>query len=255
MWTIFGLDLNQEGKKRLLTKTPLLSQAFCLYWQLKRRQWLMTWDLNTRISSTLSLGVGKWGSGGWGGYESTSTAFQMQLVWVVNFYFLAQDTWWNANLAEQRTNSFQMWEKCIIFASKEYGALLQPSMPQRRLINNQMVNNETILWGHGKRNSIFKETLGFSVTANTALINSPPETCPPWLQLEGFFTRHNANTHGSFSSNKLSRRYHFIPGAESMEVVFICQHLNTKSKSKSQNEEARVWFQKWNTQIINHNYV
>lgn len=42
---------------------------------------------------------------------------------------------------------------------------------QHWLINNQMVHNETILCGHGKRSSVFKETLGFAVTADTALIN------------------------------------------------------------------------------------
>lgn len=120
---------------------------------------------------------------------------------------------------------------------------------QHWLINNQMVHNETILWGHGKRSSVFKENIRLHCDSRYSAHKWAPETCPPWLPLEGFFTRHNVNTHGSFSSNKLSRRYHFIPAPESMVVIFICQHLNTKSKS--QNEEARVLVQRCNTEIIN----
>lgn len=58
--------------------------------------------------------------------------FQMQLVWVANFYLFARDPWCYANVTRPTTSSFQKFKecfvKCIVFASKELGSVLRPSL-------------------------------------------------------------------------------------------------------------------------------
>ena len=79
----------------------------------------MTWGLNTRTSAT------------WGGrkrsHSETARAlqllprFQMQLVWVANFYLFAQDPWYYANVREQLSKVSRMFCKVHCFCFQRAG--------------------------------------------------------------------------------------------------------------------------------------
>lgn len=124
-WTIFALD---SEKKNFIEDTIVGFGGFFLF-VLTAEKILVINDLGPQYQDLRHMGGRK------RSHSETARAlqllprFQMQLVWVANFYLFAQDPWCYANVRESSFPKFQECSaKCIVFVSKEPGSMLQPSL-------------------------------------------------------------------------------------------------------------------------------